>query len=194
MTQQINQAHDATTKAQLLVFRARKYVEKRSYSAAITDYIQAIRLTDAGWIWNELGQLCYRIKKYEDAYKISKALQEKYPEFSKIGAQLAEKSLAKINQKLLKENPPEIVYTTPGVGSDAYEVRRRHRYEHRFGSQGSSNSSTSEENNAKDIDRAGKRLRCDDLTSVEAEEYFRQGGHDYLDRDNDGIPCENSGW
>ncbi len=51
-----------------------------------------------------------------------------------------------------------------------------------FSSSGASASSSSS---------SSGHLVCADLTREQADQYYATGDHDYLDRDNDGTPCES---
>ncbi len=120
VTKRINRTEAPTDKAQQLAIRARLYTKKGSYAMAEQDYAKAINIHDAGWLWRDLGYLCLKQEKWENAYKISQHLKQKYPTLEDAYEYIEKVSSKEYQEDYLEEHPPQIVMNKP-----APKVRNR---------------------------------------------------------------------
>ncbi|MCB2218432.1 MAG: tetratricopeptide repeat protein [Desulfobulbaceae bacterium] len=122
LTEQIQIIDNPVAKANNYVFRARNYHQQGSLELALDDYVQALHYNHTGWIWHELGWVCLKEGRVEQAYNISVILREDFPNYlSKEVNKFQAKTVALLKKKHLEENPPLIVYDTV-----AQKVRTRH--------------------------------------------------------------------
>lgn len=100
-------------KAKTHVFLARNYFKKGDTEEAINNYLLAISLNNAAWIWMEMGQSCLKAGKYEQAKDIAESITIAFPKFSpKEIASLHKKAAKLFKKQQLEEHSPTILYVT----------------------------------------------------------------------------------
>jgi tetratricopeptide (TPR) repeat protein len=119
---QIEQASSPADLARAYAFRARKLITLHQPDKAVTDYEKSVQTRELGWVLLELGNLYYKVGKYDKALNTATIIVNKYPHLATRGRRLQKQSQRKTDLYSMKAGSHE---KTIILGrSPAAEVRR----------------------------------------------------------------------